>query len=222
MTRRSNRMRSTAAVALAVFAVASLWIRSVGAETATLDAIDIQELGDELLAIRDGASPTRIRLEGREKLLWSTAKGVVGVALTDRRFLAVSPSSSGWQQARLRPSDGRSPALELAANVALLISPKRVLGFDGRSGLLSETPLTPREVVLASGANEHVGVVVTDRRAIGWASGFGAPADHALTIHESYQSLRVLSTTATVRTTKRVVIFSSSSGLWRDEALPLH
>lgn len=215
-------MRSTVAMALVVVAVAGLWIRSIGAETATLDAIDIQDLGDELLAIRDGSSPSRIRLEGREKLLWSTAKGVVGVALTDRRFLAVSPTSSGWQQARLRPSDGRSPAVELAANVALLISPKRVLGFDGRSGLLTETPLTPQEVVLASGANEHVGVVVTNRRAIGWASGFGAPADHALTVHESFELLRVLSTTATVRTSKRVLIFSSSSSLWRDEALPLN
>jgi hypothetical protein len=215
-------MRSTAAITLAVVAVAGLWIRSIGAETATLDAVDIQDLGDELLAIRDGSSPSRIRLEGREKLLWSTAKGVVGVALTDRRFLAVSPTSSGWQQARLRPSDGRSPAAELAANVALLISPKRVLGFDGRSGLLTETPLTPQEVVLASGADEHVGVVVTNRRAIGWASGFGAPADHALTVHESFELLRVRSTTATVRTSKRVLIFGSSSGLWRDEALPLN
>jgi hypothetical protein len=215
-------MRSTAAIALAVVAVAGLWIRSIGAETATLDAIDIQDLGDELLAIRDGNAPSRIRLEGREKLLWSTAKGAVGVALTDRRFLAVSPTSSGWQQARLRPSDGRFPAVELAANVALLISPKRVLGFDGRSGLLTETPLTPQEVVLASGADEHVGVVVTNRRAIGWASRFGAPADHALTVHESFESLRVRSTTATVRTSKRVLIFGRSSGLWRDEALPLN
>lgn len=215
-------MRSTAAVALAVFAVASLWIRSVGAETATLDAIDIQNLGDELLAIRDGASPTRIRLEAREKLLWSSAEGAVGVALTDRRFLAVSPTSSGWRQARLRPSDGRFPAAELAANVALLISPKRVLGFDGRSGLLSDTPLTPQEVVLASGADEHVGVVVTNRRTIGWASGFGAPGDHALNVHESFQHLRVRSRTATVRTTKRVLIFTSSSGSWREEPLPIH
>jgi hypothetical protein len=77
-------------------------------------------------------------------------------------------------------------------------------------------------VVLASGADEHVGVVVTNRRAIGWASRFGAPTDHALTVHESFEFLRVRSKTATVRTSKRVLIFSSSSGLWRDEALPLN
>jgi hypothetical protein len=202
-------------------AVAGLAIRNVHAETATLDAIDIQDLGEELLAIRDGSAPSRVRLDGGEKVSWFVAKGVVGVALTDRRFLAVSPTSTGWQQARLRPSDGRSPELRLAANVALLLFSKRILGFDGPSGYLGETRLTPQEVVLTSGAEEHVGVVVTNRRAIGWASGFGAPAEHSFNVHESFESLRVLGKTATVRTSKRVLIFGSSSGLWRDEAIPI-
>jgi hypothetical protein len=214
-------MRCTAALALVVIAVAGLTIRSIHAETATLDSIDIQDLGEELLAIRDGSAPSRIRLEGGEKVSWFAARGVVGVALTDRRFLAVSPTSAGWRQARLRPSDGRSPQLQLAANVALLISPKRILGFDGPSGHLSESRLTPQEAVLTSGAKEHVGVVVTNRRAIGWASRFGAPTDHSFNVHESFESLRVLSKTATVRTTKRVLSFDSASGLWRDEAIPL-
>lgn len=215
-------MRSTAALALAMVALAGLSIRSIGAETATLDAVEIQDLGKELLAIRDGTAPTRIRLEKREKVLRSGAKGIVGVVLTDRRFLAVSPHSMGWQRARLRASDGRSPEMTLAANVALLISPGRILGFDGVSGLLTESRLTPQEVVLASGADEHVGVVVTNRRVIGWASGFGAPADQLFNVHESFESLRVLSRTGSVRTSDRVLIFGSSSGLWRDEALPLN
>jgi hypothetical protein len=112
--------------------------------------------------------------------------------------------------------------VQLAANVALLISPRRILGFDGGSGRFTESRLTPLEVVVTSGADEHVGVVVTNRRVIGWASRFGAPVDRAFTVHESFESLRVLSRTASVRTSDRVLIFSSSSGLWRDEALPLN
>jgi hypothetical protein len=77
-------------------------------------------------------------------------------------------------------------------------------------------------VVITSGAQEHVGVVVTNRRAIGWASRFGASADHALNVHESFEFLRVLAKTASVRTSKRVLIFGSSTGLWRHEALPLN
>ena len=83
-------MRCTAALALALIALASLSIRAARAETATLDAIDVQDLGEELLAIRDGNAPSRIRLEGGEKVSWFLAKGVVGVALTDRRLLVVS------------------------------------------------------------------------------------------------------------------------------------
>jgi hypothetical protein len=215
-------MRCTATILLAWVVAAGVWVGGVGAETATLDVIDIQDLGDELLAVRDGSAPSRIRLEGREKVFWSAARGTVGVVVTDRRFLAVSPTSAGWQEARFRPSDGKSPEVRMAANLALLILPKRILGFDGPSGLLTETRLTPQEVVIASGAEEHVGVVLTNRRAIGWASRFGASADHALNVHESFESLRVLAKTASVRTSKRVLIFGSSTGLWRDEALPLN
>jgi hypothetical protein len=213
-------MRARAAILLALIGLIS--VRSVGQQTATLDSVDIQDLGGEFLAIRDGASPTRVRLIAGEKALWYAAEGAVGLVLTDRRFLAVSPNSSGWQEVRLRPSDGRSPPVELAANVALLLSPRRVLGFSGRSGVLSETSLTPQEVVVATGAQEHVGVVVTNRRTLGWASRFAGSAERALGVHESFESLRVGSTTASVRTTKRVLSFDSSSALWRDESIPIH
>ena len=88
--------------------------------------------------------------------------------------------------------------------------------------VLTETRLTPQEVVLATDADEHLGVVVTNRRALGWASRFAGSAEHLLNVHESFASLRVRGTTASVRTTKRVLIFDSSSGLWRDESLPLN
>jgi hypothetical protein len=212
-------MRSTAAFALAALTAGTLSLRVVNAETATVDSLDIQHVGEELIAIRDASAPSRIRLEKREKVQWLSAKGIVGVALTDRRFLAVSPASPGWQEARLRSSDGHSPQVRLAANVALLITSWRILGFDGRSGLLAESRLTPQETLLASDAEEHVAVVVTNRRVLGWASGFGGPVDQPLGVLESFQSLRVLGKTASVRTSKRVLIFSGSNGLWRDEAL---
>jgi hypothetical protein len=214
-------MHSAAALLLVLLVAAGLPGRGAGAQTATLDAVDIQHLGDELLAVRNASAPTRIRLEGGEVVRWIDARGVVGVALTDRRFLAVSQNSAGWQEIRLRASDGRSPKLRLAANLALLITPKRILGFDGGSGDLTESRLTPQEVVLTSDANEHVGVVVTNRRVIGWASRFGAPTDRSFNVHESFESLRVLGTAASVRTSDRVLIFGSANGLWRDEDVPL-
>lgn len=213
-------MRSTAAIALAVIALGALSLQAMNAETATVDSVDIQHLGEELIAIRDASAPSRIRLEKREKVRWLFAKGIVGAVLTDRRFLTVSPASPGWQEARLRPSDGPSPELRLAANVALLITPRRILGFDGRSGLLAESRLTPQETLLACDAEEHVAVAVTNRRVLGWASGFGGPVDQPLGVLESFQSLRVLGKTASVRTSKRLLIFSGSRGLWRDETLP--
>jgi hypothetical protein len=200
--------------------VALLLPATIGfATTATLDSVDVQDLGDKLLATRDRTSPTEIRLESRERVEWIGARGTVGVALTDRRFLAVSDTSSGWQQVRLKGEDGAPSEVLLGANVALLVTLQRVFGFHGPSGIISEERFHSREGVASSGISEFVGVVVTDERAIGFAAGSPVPIERRFQIHESFESLRVLGTTATVRTSRRVLVFQSSTASWRDEEI---
>ncbi len=185
--------------------------------TSTLDSLDIQQVERELVALRDGNAATRIRLRDREKILWRGAKGIVGVVLTDQRFLAVSTSSSGWREFRLQRSETPNASVQLGANVGMLLTRFRILTFDGVSGSLRENRLGPNEALLASGINEHVAIVVTNRRAIGLASRFGQSLEIPLRIQEVYESSKTLGTTATVRTSHRLLVFRASSGTWAQE-----
>jgi len=209
-------MNSTRALGLCLIAL-FLPATNGMAATATLDSVDVQDLGDKLLATRDRTSPTEIRLESKERVAWIGARGTVGIALTDRRFLAVSDSSPGWQQARLKSEDGAPSEVLLGANVALLVTLQRVLGYHGPSGTISEERFRSREGVASSGVNEFVGVVVTNERAIGFAAGSPVPIERRFQVHETFESLRVLGTTATVRTSRRILVFQSSTASWRDE-----
>lgn len=217
---RRIRLRAALCRIAAVFLTLTPGFAS-GQVTATLDAVDVQQVGRELLAARDGNAATRIRLESGERVVSLESRGVVGAVLTDRRFLCVTVASSGWQEARLRREDAAPEGIQLAANLALVITPTRIFGCDGPSGRVRITRLASREVVLEQGVNERVGVVVTDRRAIGFAAGFPTPADRSLQIGETLESLRVLARTANVRTSRRLLVFNAASALWTEEDLPL-
>ena len=143
----------------------------------------------------------------------------MGAALTNRRFLAISDTSSGWREVHLNREDGAPVEVELGARIAFVIANRRILGFDGPSGLMNEVRLRPREYIISSGVNERVGVIVTNVRAIGLAAGRAKPVEKSLHVQENFESLRVLATTASVRTTRRILVFQSSSGSWRGEEI---
>jgi hypothetical protein len=194
---------------------------SSAAQTATLDSLDIQRVGDELVAVSEGQFRATIRLALTEQILRQGAKGIVGVALTNRRFLAVSTASADWKQIRLQSDEAESAQVQLGANVAMLVTGQRLLAFDGVLGRLTEERLIGPEALITSGVNEHVGIVVTTRRVIGLASRSKGPVDRPLSLNESYESSKVLGTVARVRTSHRVLVFDGSSGIWTEEKLPL-
>ena len=129
----------------------------------------------------------------------------------------IDPEASGWKEIRLRGEDGAFLEVELGAHVAFVVTRKRILGFDGLSGLTSEFRFRAREAVVSSGVQERIGVFVTNVRAIGFAAGNAQPAEQLLQIHEAFETLRVLAVTATVRTSRRILVFQSSTGLWQDD-----
>ena len=207
-------MRAT--TAMFGFLMALAWTIPANAQNVTLDVVDVQFIDGEIVGIRDGSRAARFRLKKDEQILWMDARGIVGGVLTDRRFFAVSSTSAGWQEARLTRDDG-TPRVELGANILLCITQKRILGFSGLLGVVSEDRLSPGEMIVKSGVNEHVASVVTNRRAIGFSSRFAYGVEFRLGVREQFQSLKILATTATVRTTERLLVFRRSTGSWADE-----
>lgn len=204
------------AIRVAAFCGALACATAFAAPVATLDSVDVQVVDDEIIGIRDGSPATRRHLQKGEEIQWMGARGTVAGVLTDRRFFAMSSTSAGWQEIRLDRSDG-GPRVELGANVLVCITAKRILGFPGLVGVLSEDRLQPGEILVDSDANEHVAVLVTDRRAVAYSSGSGRAADVRFGVRERFESLKTLATTATVRTSERLVVFSHASGGWSEE-----
>ena len=174
----------------------------------------------EIVAV-DGLSGVDIReaLELGERVLYAEARGRVGVALTDRRVLAVAVRSGAWQETRYRRGEPPPEGAFLGEQVALVVTTKRALGFDGGSGNLVERSLGPREQVLAADASGAVGVIVTDRRALGVSPFAGGLFETKLRVEETLEGLAATGNFATVRTSRRLLTFQALTGAWVESPL---
>jgi hypothetical protein len=212
-------VRLALALALAAATAVAADERAPG-ETPIADVLQVLVLERELVAV-DGLAGTETRadLERGERVLWTEARGRVGVAVTDRRLLAVATRSGSWQDTRFRRGETPPEGVLVGEQVAVAVTAKRALGFDGGSGNLVERTLGPRERVIAADASGAVGVIVTDRRALGvspFAGGFFA---EPLRVDEAIEAVSATGNVATVRTSRRLLTFQASGGVWVEVAL---
>ncbi len=137
------------------------------------------------------------------------------MVLTTDRILGVT-HRAGWRAYRLRAEDG-SPVAKLGGRVALVITERRVLSLDGRSGALTVQRLGAGERHVTSDVREDVAVAVTTRRAFGFAGGRSFWSEITIRAQERFNSLTVLGRAGTVETSRRFLVFSGLTGQWMDE-----
>jgi hypothetical protein len=187
------------------------------------DLLQIVETSRTLLAIdAEGGGDTPERLEIDEEVVWTGSRGRVGVALTDRRILAVGTGSAAWQQTRYRRGETPPETASLGDRVALLTTEQRVLGFDGGSNNLVETSVGPGETVLDARVSANLGVVVTDRRALALSPFAGGFFETPLRLHERIEGLALGSDVATLTTSARILVFRGRTGRWSERRLRIH
>jgi hypothetical protein len=208
---------SRAALAASLLLTAAVAAAQQPGEVPLADVLEVLVLDRQLVAIdARGGGQRELALRLEESVLWTGARGRVGVALTDQRVLAVAAGSAAWQEAD-RQLDEKLPGdALLGERVALVVTSRRVLGFDGGSGNLVESRLGIRERVLALRAGENAAVVVTDRRALGLSPMVGGFFEAKLSPVERFESLTAAANLATVTTDRRVLIFRAPSGSWEE------
>ena len=193
-----------------------------GSQVPLAELLEIIVLPRTLLAIdATGGGQIEQDLELGEKVLWHATRGRVGAVITSRRLLLVATNSAAWQEARFRQGEQPPASVLLGDRVALVTTAKRAFGFDGGSGNLVESSLGPREVVLDTAIGENVGVILTDRRALGvspFAGGFFAAR---MDLGERAESLVAKANLVTLTTPRRILIFRGPTGGWeeRDRSL---
>ncbi len=201
----------------------AVWILSLGSvaaaqiadEVPLADILEILELDRQLLAVdaRTGGE-LAISLRLGERVLWKTSRGLLGMVLTDQRVLAAAVASGSWQEADLQLGELVPGHAKLGDRVGLLLTSRRVIGFNGESRNLLESSLGLRERVLATAVGRNVAIVVTDRRALGLSPTVGGFFDTPVQLGETVERIEAESNLATVTTARRLLIFRTPTGTW--------
>lgn len=185
--------------------------------------LEILVVGRDLLAFDargGGQISERLRLE--ERVLWQGARGRIGAVLTDQRILAVGTGSASWQGVNVQ-RDEKPPAQALLGDrLLMVVTNRRVIGFGGEPGRLSEQALGLDEEVLARRVGENVAVLVTDRRALGLSPFQGGFVEKKLWLKERVESASAAANLATLRSDRRVLIFRAPTLSWEERRLDLH
>ena len=216
-------------VALALMAVALATPLAAAPETAPrhdetplADLLEVIVTGREVLAVdARGGGATTISLRLEETVLWTDSRGKVGVVLTDRRVLLVATRSAAWQQVSYQQAELPPKDALLGDRVALVVTSRRALGFNGESGNLVEYRLGPQEAVLAARVGESIAVVVTDRRALGLSSISGGFFQTELNLHEQIEKVTARANVVSITTNRRILIFRGPTGTWQERDLSL-
>ncbi len=179
------------------------------------DVLEIILLDRNLRAYdaRGGSGPTE-RLEIGENLIYHESRGRVGVAVTDRRILAVGVDSGSWQETRFRQTERPQARSFLGDRLVLILTDKRFLFFDGGTGLLTRQRIRLDEKLIGIEVGSNVGVVVTNRRALGFSPFAGGFFEIAVQLREKIEEISAKSNIATVVTNQRLLTFRAPTGAW--------
>jgi len=167
------------------------------------------------LDARGGSGPTE-RLEIGEELLYTESRGRVGVAITDRRILAIGVGSGFWKQTRYRQKEKPPAKTFLGDRLALILTGKRFLFFDGGTGNLTEEYVGLYEKLIGLDVASNVGVLVTNRRALGFSPFAGGFFEIDMQLREKIEEISTRSNLALVRTDKRLLTFRAPTGAWAE------
>ena len=183
------------------------------------DVIDIH-LGDqEVIAVKQGETISKIDLQLKETFLWKGTDGYVGAVVTTERLLAVSRSSSGWIELPFRLSEAYEktpPDVLLSDRLVLLATNKRIIGFDSDSNRWATVDLPLHEELVETAIDAYVGVSVTTGRAYGLAKGVSTFVEERFKEKEQILSVETSAYNATIRTSRRLLIFKSAGAYWRE------
>jgi len=191
------------------------------AESPIEQRIQVQQVGEKIVAFRGDAADVAVELQLREEVLWLDSSGKLGAVLTDRRFLVVSDTSPGWIERDLRLMEPTRPQVAISSNIVLAATGDRIIGFDALTSSFLEWSHGIDEPVLALEAEREVAAAVLASRVLGYTPGGGEFIEERLHLHEEFRSLRLSTNLATVQTSQRVLALDAAAGRWSEERLPV-
>jgi hypothetical protein len=165
--------------------------------------------------VASGASVVR-KLDLGEAVVELHSQGLIGVAVTNRRLLAIHPRAADFAELRFRVSEGPGSigALHLRDRIAVAELPARLVAFSADLASWFELSLGPGEKPREVLSDENVAAIVTPRRAIAFSPRSNGFVEFTLLPTEDLERSTLADDSITLVLPHRILIFRAGDKLW--------
>ncbi len=168
-----------------------------------------------IAVVAGGASVVR-KLELGEAVVELQSQGLIGVAITTRRMLAIHPRAGDFAELRFRISEGPGSigALHLRDRLLIAELPTRLVAFTARPASWYQLSLGPGEKPREVLSDENVAAIVTPRRAIGFSALSNGFVEFTLLPTEDLERSTVSDDSVTLVLPHRILVFRAGDKRW--------
>jgi hypothetical protein len=181
------------------------------------DRVTLTHVDDQLIAVTAaGFAAVLAPLELGESIVALRAQGNVGVAVTNRRLLAIQARAANFTETRYRVSERPPSDGDLLVRDRLVVAafPARVLAFSPQIAAWLQFGLGPGEKPIELFGDENVAVVLTPRRAVAFSPLSSGFVEYPLTPGEVPERSTLGDDSVTLVLPHRVLIFRAGDKQW--------
>ena len=169
-----------------------------------------------MIAVVAGGSSVVRKLDLGEEVVELQSQGLIGVAVTTRRLLAIEPHAGDFIELRFRISEGPGSiqAFHLRDRLAVVELPTRLVAFTARPAAWFELSLGPGEKPREVLSDENVAAIVTPRRAIGFSPLSNGFVEFVLLPDEDLERSTLSDDSVTLVLPHRILVFRAGDKTW--------
>lgn len=180
------------------------------------DRVALTAVDDKVIAVVAGGASAEVKLDLGESVVELQSQGLIGMAVTNRRLLAIQPRSAGFDELRFRISEGpdRIGALHLRDRILIVELPTRLVAYSANPAAWFELGLGPGEKPREVLSDENVAAIVTPRRAIAFSPLSNGFVEFVLMPAEDLERSTLSDDSITLVFAHRILIFRAGDKLW--------
>ncbi len=189
--------------------------RLSGAQEVITDQVSLLSAQGEIFGITQGEGIARVVLAAGEDIHAMESKGVTGFVLTSQRLLGFSRRLQRWIEVNLSSAE-HVINWTVTARMIVVRGKKGIYGFQSDAGRWKHEVWGAGEVFQEGQAAAHIGVWITDRRALGFSAFTGGFFSRDLPSGGRVKTIRVNDNVVILQLEGRNLVFRSGLAIWRE------
>lgn len=191
------------------------WTDRAPAQEVLTDQVSITSERGQLFGITSGEGIARQFLTSGEGILVVETKGVTGYVQTTKRLLGFSGRLQRWVDINLSSAE-EVAKWTVTPRMIVVQGREAVYGFQSDLGRWKKESWGAGETLVRSIVEDHVGVLLTNRRALGFSAFTGGFFSKDLPSGNAIQDLEINDNVVIIHLSALTLVFRSGLAIWAE------